>query len=343
MSDEHFVDTTETERLDWGDEASARANRFPVRTQLALLGLLLFMLFAGVVVPKSLALLNATEDPTALPAASGLLSEDSQNTTINLPPVSLTARAAFVLDVKTGDVLLEKNADEVLPLASITKLMTTLVAYELIDGKTPITVNKAAANQQSGGPLNEGETFEARDLADFALISSYNSAAYTLASGVGELLGDSDPVTQFVAAMNITAKELNLTTLSYKNPTGLDTSASQAGAFGSARDTSYLMKHILTTHPAILAPTLSKHIRLYATNGGYHDANNTNTSLDQIPNLLGSKTGYTDLAGGNLTIAFDAGFNRPIIITVLGSTYDARFTDVERIVAAVEKALTPSE
>ena len=343
MSDEFFVDNnSETELQDWADEAS-KVNRFPVRTQLALLGLLLFFIFAGVVVPKSLALLHTPDNPTALPAASGLTTEDSEVSSITLASIPLTARAAFVLDVKTGEVLLEKNADEVLPLASITKLMTTLVAYELIDGNTPITVSKAAADQQSGGPLNEGETFKARDLADFALISSYNSAAYTLASGVGELLGEKDPVTQFVAAMNITAKELNLNSLSYKNPTGLDTSASQAGAFGSARDTSHLMKHILVTHPAILAPTLAEHTRLYAVNGGYHDAHNTNTSLNQIPNLLGSKTGYTDLAGGNLTIAFDAGFNRPIIITVLGSTYDARFTDVEKIVAAIEKSLTPSE
>ena len=50
--------------------------------------------------------------------------------------------------------------------------------------------------------------------------------------------------------------------------------------------------------------------------------------------LIASKTGYTDLAGGNLVIAFDAGFNHPIIVSVLGSTIDGRFTDAEALVWA---------
>lgn len=343
MNDEHFIDTTEAERFDLVDEASSPQNRFPVRTQLAMLGLFLLFIFAGIVVPKTLALLHTPENTVTLPASSGLVSDSVATANLTLPAVTLTARAAFVLDMKTGQILLEKNADEVLPLASITKLMTTLVAYELIAEDTPITVSRAAAAQQSGGTLKAGESFRARDLADFALISSYNSAAYTLADGVGELLGDNDPVTQFVAAMNITAKELNLPSLSYKNPTGLDISATEAGAYGSARDTTYLLRYILENHPDILAPTLIEYTRLYSSTGEFHEGRNTNTSLERIPNLLGSKTGYTDLAGGNLTIAYDAGFNRPVLITVLGSTYEERFTDVLRIVTAVKKALVPSE
>ena len=86
--------------------------------------------------------------------------------------------------------------------------------------------------------------------------------------------------------------------------------------------------------------TQQANARIYNTAGAYHEASNTNDAVSKIPNMIGSKTGYTDLAGGNLTIAFDAGLNRPIVITVLGSTHDDRFTDVLTLIDAVQKSLT---
>jgi D-alanyl-D-alanine carboxypeptidase len=70
-----------------------------------------------------------------------------------------------------------------------------------------------------------------------------------------------------------------------------------------------------------------------------YSAENTNVVIDKIPNLIASKTGYTDLAGGNLVIAFDAGLNHPIIISVLGSTEKGRFSDVLQLVQATLKQL----
>ena len=221
--------------------------------------------------------------------------------------------------------------------------MTALVAYELVPDDTRVTITQAAAEQQSGGGFTAGESFEVKELADYALISSFNSASYALAVTVGELLGDEDPLAQFVAAMNIKADDLNLQSLDYKNPTGLDVSLTEAGAYGNARDTSFLMEYILVNYPEILTPTVKPYTRLYNTAGDFHEAYNTNNALAEIPNLLGSKTGFTDLAGGNLTIAFDAGYNRPIIITVLGSTRNERFADVKRIVSEVQKTMSPQQ
>jgi D-alanyl-D-alanine carboxypeptidase len=99
------------------------------------------------------------------------------------------------------------------------------------------------------------------------------------------------------------------------------------------------MEHIIQTYPDILIPTQQTAARVYNTNGDYHETENTNDIVNRIPNLIGSKTGYTDLAGGNLTIAFDLGLNRPIIITVLGSTRDERFSDVLKLVAAVQESI----
>jgi D-alanyl-D-alanine carboxypeptidase len=322
-------------------EEGSTPGRFPVRTQLLLLASLMLLLFAGVVIPKTLALLSNDAHQAEIRGSTEVTSEKNTGLTPKkIENISLRADSVYVWDVIGQRALYEKKPDQVLPLASITKLMTALVVYELVADNTPVTISRAAAAQQSGGSLKAGETFKVKELADFALISSYNSAAYTLASTVGELLGEGDPMAQFIAAMNIQADELNLKTLKYKNPTGLDISTTEAGAVGSARDTSFLMEYILLNYPEILTPTVTEHTRLYNQKGDFHEAFNTNTILADIPNLLGSKTGYTDLAGGNLTIAFDAGFNRPIIVTVLGSTHSERFSDVKKIVAAVQAGVT---
>ena len=99
------------------------------------------------------------------------------------------------------------------------------------------------------------------------------------------------------------------------------------------------MDYIITNYPEILEPTQQPSTRVYNTSGAYHEAANTNEAVQNIPNMLGSKTGYTDLAGGNLTIAFDAGLDRPIIVTVLGSTRHDRFEDVLKLVKAVQESV----
>ncbi len=313
--------------------------RFPVVQQLLLLGVILLVIFSTLIIPKSLTLLSQND-------ATPTLQLEVTETVVPVVPQTLTtdvtvrAKAAYVYDLNTGTVLYEKNATEALPLASITKLMTTLVAYELVPDDTPITILPAAAGQESGGTLTAGETFPVKELADFTLVSSFNSAAYMLAASVGELLGDQDPTEQFVAGMNLKAKELGLSSLVFHNATGLDISATDAGAYGNAKDVSALMGYILKTYPEILQPTMAKRTRLYNTDGDFHEADNTNDIISSIPNLLGSKTGYTDLAGGNLTIVYDAGFNRPVVITVLGSTHSERFSDVKKLVAATEATLS---
>ena len=67
---------------------------------------------------------------------------------------------------------------------------------------------------------------------------------------------------------------------------------------------------------------------------GVHTTQNTNKALDRIPGIVASKTGFTDLAGGNLAIALEAGPLRPIIVVVLGSTEEGRFDDVANLTNA---------
>lgn len=256
-----------------------------------------------------------------------------------LAKTEVRARAAFVYDVNKQEVLFEKNAESVLPLASITKLMTSMLSYELLEESSKSPITRRALQQSGSTGFSEGEVLSLKNLNRLTLISSSNDAAYALAAAVGEKLGNKDPAAQFVAGMNIRAEEIGLDSLSFKNPTGLDVSDTEPGAIGSAKDVSLLLSYILKNYPEILEPTQLYAARVYTETGEFHDVENTNEVLYAIPNLLASKTGYTDLAGGNLTVAFDAGFDRPIIITVLGSTREERFSDVVRIVKAIQSDL----
>ena len=313
-----------------------KPNKFPVFQQFGLLVLVLLLLFGGTYLPKTLEDKNdgisANTSDSAIKKA-----EHTQSIKVidKISDVEVYAQAAYVWDVATQRVLYSKNENEPLPLASITKLMTALMAYELVDFDESADITAAAIRQEGDSGLYQGERFSIKELMDYALLASSNDAAYTLSAAAGEALFPERGSDAFIDAMNIRSQELGLTSLEFYNSTGLDISATKAGAYGSARDISFLMEYIVTTYPDLLDITQSTNDRIYNQAGEYHDANNTNDIVNEIPNLIGSKTGYTDLAGGNLTVAYAAGLNRPIIITVLGSTINGRFTDVDTLIKAV--------
>lgn len=312
-------------------------NRLPVLIQLGILALIMFGLFGSLLTnqheSKTIAAVTESLETTNIKKDATILAQIPES------DIQLVAKAAYVWDVAAQRVLFAKNESAQLPLASITKLMTALLAHELIDSNKMTTVSAQAIKQEGSSGLSVGEKLKIEELLGLALVSSSNDAAYELGASVGSLLGNNDPVNQFVQGMNIRADMLGLDTLEFWNTTGLDLNTTQPGSVGSARDVSFLMEYILRNYPAILEPTKEEAVRIYNTSGAYHDANNTNRVATEIPNLIGSKTGFTDLAGGNLTVAFDIGLNRPIIITVLGSTRDARFTDILSLVDAVQDSI----
>jgi len=309
--------------------------RFPAVMQLGVLAVILTVLFNAFFWPSKSDNQNGVFTEYQAPAGeSAILS-----TTIpRLENVPVIARSVFVYDVAQKRVLYSRNPDEVLPLASITKLMTALLAYELLDENTSLTVPTSAFNQD-GGNLYIGERFTLQSLLQLAMVASANDAAHTIASEISAYIGDTQNEAIFVEAMNLRAQELKLSTLRFYNATGLDVSANQAGGYGSARDINFLMNYLYQTYPNLLEMSTDASNRIFNEAGAHHDIRNTNRSLTSIPNLLGSKTGYTDLAGGNLTVMFNAGFMRPIIITVLGSTFTERFSDVELLATEVIHAL----
>lgn len=320
------------------DTPESVTSKMPVTWQLSILFIFLLLIFSAGTTTYILS--NKTTEikdqtATAIETDRQVPTEGNINTFANL---KIGAKSALVFDIKTGEVLYEHNADAKWPLASITKLMTALVAREIvpIESEIPITTEAIAQDGESG--LKVGESFSYEKLSDLVLLTSSNDGAFALANYAGTLLDQDQPATTFVKAMNIRAKEIGLNDTYFRNPTGLDLTELESGAYSSASDVAKLMSYIVINYPEILEETTKSSNVVYNESGESHTAANTNVVVNSIPSLIGSKTGYTELSGGNLVVAFDAGINRPIVVAVLGSTYYGRFNDVLQLVEATRNS-----
>ncbi|MEI6420454.1 MAG: hypothetical protein WCO30_02350, partial [bacterium] len=143
----------------------------------------------------------------------------------------------------------------------------------------------------------------------------------------------------FVSIMNKYSKIIGLYNTKFFNETGLDLNGNISGAYSTAEDAAKLLAYAIQKQPEVFESTTKKFFESKSLSNINHRTVNTNEVVGQIPGLIGSKTGYTDLAGGNLVVAFDADLNRPIIISVLGSSREGRFSDVLTLVKATQKYL----
>lgn len=252
--------------------------------------------------------------------------------------LALHARSVFVYDWRTKEVLFERNADETFPLASVTKIMTAATALSLVPETLLIVVDARAVEEEGDSGLRVGERWLLRELVKKMLLESSNDAAYAIAASVGSAALDVPDAEVgrmfFIARMNEFGKRLGFKHTFFKNESGLDLSANEPGAVSTAREAALLLGNALSAFPAVFNETRWNELVLRAADGAVTRAENTNHTTQRLPLLLASKTGYTDLAGGNLVVAFDAGFSHPIIVSVLGSSREGRFADAEKLVWA---------
>ncbi|MEQ1500034.1 MAG: serine hydrolase [Parcubacteria group bacterium] len=251
-------------------------------------------------------------------------------------PVSLKAKSAYVYDVAQNKILFKKNELAQLPLASITKLMMALTASELLPKDSKITIRKEFLEEEGNSGLLANESWKLKDLLDFSLIVSSNDGARSIASVIGATKLQTDNYDlgrrEFISKMNDKARELGLKQMYFTNENGLDVGTT-SGGYGSAVDVSNLLQYIMKNNPDILEATRYENLKINSQTQT-HSAKNTNTDLTNIPGIIASKTGFTEMAGGNLVVAFDSSLGRPIIVVVLGSTQEGRFEDVEKLVKA---------
>ena len=201
------------------------------------------------------------------------------------------AVSVLLMEAKTGTVLFEKNADQPLPPASVTKVMTILLILEAIDaGKIntadTVTVSDYAAGM--GGSqvyLKAGETMTVDELLKSVVVASANDAAVALA----EYLCGSEA--SFVARMNERAGELGMKNTVFKNTNGLDDS--DEGHLTSARDIALMSREVLK-HELIFRYST---IWMDSIRNGAFGLTNTNRLIRFYPGANGLKTGSTQKAG----------------------------------------------
>lgn len=243
--------------------------------------------------------------------------------------IPLEAEAAIVYDITTGETLYAKNADAQLPLASLTKLLTIYAALSELSPNTPITISADAAHTDSPRAFSAGQTFALADLARLTLTASLNDGAVAIAEATAtrQSRSQSEMLSGAVAA-------LGLSQTYAVNGSGLDVNAVVSGGYGSARDFARLAGALVEQSPTIADATTKSSAQAVSEDGKSFEVINTDPIIDNIPRLLLSKTGYTDLAGGNFALVFDSGIGHPIAIVILGSSQKARFTDGSMLVAA---------
>ncbi len=250
------------------------------------------------------------------------------------PEISLRAKSVYIYDLRADEEIFSLNPDERLPLASLTKLMAASVAYDLSPDFGTVTVTNYALDTYGDSGLLVSDKWSLKNLLDFSLVTSSNDGMRAVAlslGALGRLATPEELVGSFVTAMNQKASRLDLKNTYFWNETGLDESEAKGGAYGTARDISTLVSHILFNQPDLLEATKELEVVLISDQASYL-ARNTNSLAREIPGLRASKTGFTNAAGGNLTFVFDPEIGRPIVVTILGSTASGRFEDARKLI-----------
>ena len=248
---------------------------------------------------------------------------------ISLDPNLLTARAAVLIDPVTNTILFSKEGETQLPLASLTKLATARAVLSSAQANTFVVISEEDLKEEGDSGLHVGDVWRLVDLVAFGLTTSSNDAMAAAASALSEGTA--------VSRMNYAARSEGLAQSYFLNPTGLDVSSSTAGAYGSALDVARLVEILLREYPTIFEATV-RWPQTPAESG--KGAVSTTEPIWGLPGLIAAKTGFTDLAGGNLAVAVDLGLGEPVIAVVLGSTRERRFDDIRLLVEEARKNLS---
>ena len=247
----------------------------------------------------------------------------------NSPAPKIEAKSALAQDLLTGEVLFSKNSGETLPLASITKILAlfAVLDYASLDEET--AVSKTAVFTPEPSSLRIGEHFLVKDLVSMTMAESSNDAVTALYEYVVEKnqIAEEQAEEWFLDLMRKKAERLGAANMKFYNIWGLDESLELAGGYGSANDLLKIAKASLGS-PLWQLGTISE---IISKEGIKHNFKFTNELGPELTPLIGSKTGYTDLAGGNLLVIVEYPIGHPLGIVVLASSEKGRFEDVKVI------------
>jgi len=232
------------------------------------------------------------------------------------------AASVIVVDANNGQILYEKNADEVRAAASTQKLLTALIVAErgfLDQSVTVQTIDTMADPVKLN--IKPGDTYQRIDLLRALLVKSPNDVARCLARD------NADSVEAFAEVMNRRARELGATHSHFVNPNGLPV----PGQYSSARDLSIIARAAYA-NPTIRSIVCLPQLVFRYANGRTRELENTNKVLKRLPYCNGMKTGYTE-AAGHCLICSGARPGRDIIVVVLGDSKAGVWRDASALLS----------
>lgn len=252
-----------------------------------------------------------------------------------LENLEIEARAAISVEVDSQGkerILFEKDSQKPLAVASLTKLMTALIVFDLDEtysSSQTITITREAVEQEGSskyGDLKVGENLSVEALFYTMLIESSNDAAFALSQLIGQ--------EGFVDLMNLYAKNLGLEKTYFVNPTGLEPDNLQEPKnISAARDIVKLTKYILKNYPQIFEITANQSYEVLKPDGSLHHfiPENTNKLLGEIPEIIGGKTGWGIEAGGCLLLVLDDPNTSKYYINIVLGAKD-RFAEMRKLI-----------
>lgn len=221
---------------------------------------------------------------------------------------SVSAQCAVVICADSGDILYAKNADTKRPMASTTKIMTSLLALEEAQkNNKQVTVTKDMYAEGSSMYLKEGEVLTLKDLAAGMMMVSGNDAANAVALSLSDSFG------HFAELMNKKAQEIGMKNTSFVTPSGLDDVNHYSTAYDMALLMSYAMKN---DDFAQLTGKTQESVEFISPSGEVRYYGNHNKLLKLYEYCIGGKTGFTDSAGRCLVTCAQKDGVRLIAVTL---------------------------
>ena len=237
--------------------------------------------------------------------------------------LEVSAPAAILMEASTGKILFEKNAHEMLPPASVTKIMTILLTMEALDaGKIKyddMVIGSARAKSMGGSTifLDEGEALSVRDMLKGMAVASGNDACVAMAE---HLAGS---VEEFVVLMNKRAKELGMNETNFVNCNGLDADGHKISAYDIA-----LMSRELLKHDDVFQFTT---IWMDSLRDGKFTLSNTNKLIRFYKGATGLKTGSTSIAKNCISATAKRDGMHLIAVVMGAETSKKRFADASNM------------
>ena len=243
----------------------------------------------------------------------------------NIPNLELFVESAISVqtDFENDEkILFAKNAEEKMPIASLTKLMTAVVILENYDITKNVSISRTAEKQDARGLLRTGDVFVAKDLLYDMLIESNNSAAYAFFETIGP--------DKFIKLMNLKANEIGLKNTYFSGPTGLALTN-----YSTAKDLADFAKYIFNNNQLIIEIASISEFDLYTAKKVFHHRVNNLNDLLEDPNLkeriIAGKTGQTKDAGECLLLILKAPEGKGFLFNVVLNAKD-RFSEMKKII-----------